>query len=143
MLNFFSTHFSQFIKEPRKQIIERQTLGTIRLEVDKLEKRDVQDLITLLEIMSNIHFFGGIKKTNCKHTKNGQCSLFYLQSDAKNKVPLSTECRIPRCGGNGDHCHLEVSSVTCTFCPQWNKNQPAVYPDKQNSSRRKNRRQEE
>ena len=134
-MKFFSMHFSQFIKEPRKQTIERQKLGTIRLEelstrVDKLEKRDVQDLLTLLEIMSNIYFFGGIKKTNCKHTKNGQCSLFSLQNDAKNKVPLATECRIPKCGGSGDHCHLEVSNVTCTFCPQWNKNQPAANPDK-------------
>jgi hypothetical protein len=103
----------------------------------------VQDLLTLLEIMSNVYFFGGMKKTNCEHAKNGQCSLFYLQSDAKNKVPVATECKITGCSDNHDHCHLEISNVTCTFCPQWNNSQYIVKSDKQNLSRRKNNRQKE
>ena len=90
---------------------------TTRLE--KLEKRDMQDLLTLLEIMSNVYFFGGMKKTNCEYAKNGQCSLFYLKDGAKSKVPVATQCRIRECETHG-HCHLEISNVTCTFCPQWN-----------------------
>jgi hypothetical protein len=122
-------------------------LDLIQLEelysrIENIEKRDVQEFLTLLEIMSNVTFFGGIKKTNCEYAKNGQCSLFYLQSDAKNKIPVATDCRIPECGANPDHCHLETSNVTCTFCPQWTNSQVIVKPNKQNSPWRKNKRQE-
>ena len=64
--------------------------------IDKLEKRDVQDLLTLLELMSNAYFFGGMKKENCEHARDGQCSLFYLQKEAKNKVPVATGLRSRR-----------------------------------------------
>jgi hypothetical protein len=97
-------------------------LEQLNMRLEKLEKRDMQDLLTLLEIMSNVYFFGGMKKTNCQHAKNGQCSLFYFKEEAKSKVPVATECRISECSTH-DHCHLEISDVTCTFCPHWNNNQ--------------------
>jgi hypothetical protein len=110
--------------------------------IDNLEKRHLQEFVTLLEIMSNVTFFGGIKKTNCKYARNDQCSLFYLQSNAKNKIPLATGCRISECNSPNGHLHLEVSKVTCTFCPHYN-NQVVAEKDKNNSSRRKNKRQKE
>ena len=94
--------------------------------IDNLEKREEQEFLTLLEILANVTFFGGIKKTNCEYAKDGQCSLFYLQSDAKNKIPVATECRIPGCEAPYTHCHIEISNVTCTFCPQLNNGQHVV-----------------
>ena len=100
--------------------------------IDKLEKRDIEEFLTILEIMSNVTFFGEIKKSNCKHAKHGQCSLFHLECTANKKIPIATECRIPECDANHDHCHLETNNVTCTLCAQWKNNQnPAELQDKQ------------
>jgi hypothetical protein len=98
--------------------LEPTQLQELNNRINKLEKRDVQDLLTLLELMSNVHFFGGMKKTNCEFAKNGQCALFYLRGEAKSKIPSATECKIAECETH-DHFHLETSNVTCTFCPQW------------------------
>jgi len=73
----------------------------------------------LLEIMSSATFFGNIKKTNCEYVKEGQCSFFFLKKEAKNKLPIATDCRITDCKDIPGHCHLELSNVTCTFCPVW------------------------
>jgi hypothetical protein len=122
-------------------------LDSIQIEglltrIDNLEKRHLQEFVTLLEIMSNVTFFGGIKKANCKYARNDQCSLFHLQSNGKNKIPMATECGISGCNSPNDHLHLELSNVTCTFCPHY-INQ--IIPDKniRISSRRKNKRQKE
>lgn len=96
-------------------------LEELSARIDKLEKRDFEELLTLLEIMSNVTFFGEIKKSNCTYAKDDQCSLFHLKIDAKNKIPTATECKIPECRATYDHCHLEANNMTCTFCPQWNK----------------------
>lgn len=122
-------------------------MGTVEMEelltrIDNIEKRDKQEFVTLLEIMSHVTFFGGIKKTNCEYAKNGQCSLFYLQTNARNKIPMATECRIPGCDANHGHCHLEISNITCTFCPQWSSLQ-VNHSTNQNLPRRKKRCQEE
>jgi len=117
-------------------------LEELNNRVDKLEKRDIQDLLTLLEIMSNATFFGGMKKTSCEHAKEGQCSLFYLKKGSTNKIPLATDCRINGCSDSTEHCHLETSAVACTFCPQWHTAQHTTKPHNQESSRRKNKRQE-
>ena len=108
--------------------------------IDNIEKRKEQEFVTLLEILSNVTFFGGIKKTNCEYANDGQCGLFYLQSEAKNKIPVATECRIPGCVDPHTHCHMEISNVTCAFCPQWNSGHPVFKSNKQNTSRRKNKR---
>jgi len=113
------------------------------MRLDKLEKRDVQDFLTLLELMSNVYFFGGMKKTNCKNAKDGQCNRFYLEDKAENKVPVATKCRIEGCNGNNDHCHLEVSNITCTFCPQWYSTQSVPITEKQNEQKEENKCQEE
>jgi len=110
--------------------------------VNKLEERDIQDLLTLLEIMSNVTFFGGIKKTSCEHAKEGQCSLFYLKKDASDKIPIATDCKIKGCTDSTNHRHLEISTVACTFCPQWHTAQNTTKPSNQEFPRRKKKRQE-
>ena len=108
-----------------------------RTRINNLEKRDNEEFLALLEIMSNITFFGGIKKTNCEYAKMEQCSLFHLQNESKSKIPLATECRIPDCDSPHNHCHVEISNVTCAFCPHWAKNQTTFNMDKEHASRGK------
>lgn len=93
----------------------------LRDRLKKLEKQGIEDTLTLVEILSNITFFGGLKMKKCKYAKEGQCGLFSLKSEAKKKVPIATDCRIRGCSGGSDHYHLELSNVTCTFCPEWQK----------------------
>jgi hypothetical protein len=93
-------------------------LEELRARVDRLEKRDVEELLTVIEIMSNVTFFGEMKRADCEFSKDGQCSLYFLKNEAKGKIPLATECRIPKCAAAGEHCHLEASNITCTFCPR-------------------------
>ena len=131
----------------RNKYLKGKKLDSTQMEdlltrIDNIEKRDKQEIVALVEILSNVTFFGGIKKTNCEHAKNGQCSLFHLQKNARNKIPIATECRISECNADHDHCHLEISNITCTFCPQWNNNQ-IEKSIKQNLPRSKNKRQGE
>jgi hypothetical protein len=84
--------------------------------VDKIEKQKIQEVLTLVEILSNATFFGEIKKANCEYPKNGQCGFFTLNSEAKNKIPIATECRIKHCREPSLHYHIEVSNISCTLC---------------------------
>jgi len=109
-------------------------MSTERLEefekrLKRLEKHGFEDTLTLVEILGNITFFGNLKMQKCKYAKEGQCELFFLKSDAKEKIPMATSCRIRDCKGEQGHCHLELSNVTCTFCPEGPKNprDEAVY----------------
>ena len=84
----------------------------------KLEKHGFEDTLTLVELLSSINFFGGLKMEKCEYAKEGQCGFFFLGSDAKKKIPIATDCRIMDCKGEQGHCHLELSNVTCAFCPK-------------------------
>jgi hypothetical protein len=96
-----------------------KSLEKFEKRLDKLEKREFEDALTLIEILSTITFFGGVKMKKCKYAKEGQCALFLLKSDAEKKIPISTDCRIKDCKGEPGHHHLELSNVTCAFCPEW------------------------
>jgi hypothetical protein len=87
-----------------------------RLEL--LEKRGIEDTLTLLEILSNITFFGDLKMKRCKYARDGQCGCFFLELDAAKKIPIATKCRIKGCKVKSDHLHLELSNLTCAFCPE-------------------------
>ena len=93
-------------------------LEELEERLKKLEKHGFEDTMTLVEILSSITFFGGLKMEKCLHAKKEQCGLFFLGSDAKKKIPLATDCRIEKCKGPPGHCHLELSNVTCAFCPK-------------------------
>ena len=81
----------------------------------KLEKHDFENTATLVEILSSVTFFGGMRRDNCGYAKEGQCGFFLLRKDAKKKIPIATDCRIEGCKGP-NHCHLELSNLVCAFC---------------------------
>jgi hypothetical protein len=91
----------------------------------KLEKQKDQEIVALIEILSNATFFGDLKKVNCLHAKDGQCSFFILKTGAKNKIPIVATCKIENCQVPTKHCHIELSNITCTFC-QATKMDPSV-----------------
>jgi len=97
---------------------ELNRLEEFKKRLNKLEKHGFEDTLTLVEILSNITFFGSLKMEKCKYAKEGQCGFFFLKSDAKNKIPTATDCRMRDCKGELDHFHLELSNVTCAFCPR-------------------------
>ena len=99
--------------------------------LNKLEKHGFEDTLTLVEILSSITFFGGLKMENCKYSKEGQCRFFFLGNDAKKKIPIATDCRIRECDGEPGHCHLELSNVSCAFCPDYVSHTPTSRDRKQ------------
>jgi hypothetical protein len=84
--------------------------------VDKIEKQKQQEILTLVEILSNATFFGEMKKANCEYAKNGQCGYFVLTNEEKNRIPIIEECRIEKCKEKKDHGHIEISNITCSLC---------------------------
>jgi hypothetical protein len=84
--------------------------------IDKIEQLINEEALTLVEILANITFFGDLKKTQCKHAKNGQCSFFILLNEARGKIPIATDCRIKLCKEVVPHCHIELSNISCAFC---------------------------
>ena len=84
--------------------------------IDKIEQLKNEEALTLIEILSNITFFGELKKTQCEHAKNGQCNFFVLMTEAKGKIPIAADCRINLCKEDEPHCHLELSNITCALC---------------------------
>jgi hypothetical protein len=97
--------------------------------VEKIERQKKQEILTLVEILSNATFFGEIKKANCEYSKNGQCSFFTLEAEAKNKIPIATDCRIKLCKNSPNHCHIEVSNIACALCQNTN-NGPIISSSK-------------
>jgi len=89
----------------------------LQKRIEKLERHDLEDALTLVEILNNLAYFGDLKMQRCEHAKNGQCSLFLIRTEARGKIPVVTDCRINDCKDKTQHCHLEVSRVTCAFCP--------------------------
>lgn len=84
--------------------------------VDKIEKQKNQEVLALVEILSNATFFGEMKMANCEHAKKGQCSFFILENEIKNKIPIVTQCRIEQCNEPSRHCHIEISNISCILC---------------------------
>jgi hypothetical protein len=94
---------------------------TIELEelherIKKIEKQKNEQVLTLVEILANITFFGELKKARCEFAKNSQCSYFVLLNSEKLKVPIAANCRIKQCKQEAPHCHLELSNITCALC---------------------------
>jgi hypothetical protein len=85
--------------------------------VNRIEEQKDQELLTLVEILSNATFFGGIKKANCDHAKQGQCSFFTIENAVEKSIPIISECRINGCNDEQLHYHIELSNITCSLCP--------------------------
>ena len=92
--------------------------------VNKIEDQKNQELLTLIEILSNATFFGGIKKANCRHAKQGQCSFYTIESAEGKMLPIVSECRIKKCKDEQMHYHIELSNITCSLCPNSGDKQP-------------------
>jgi hypothetical protein len=101
-------------------ILMTTELEELHKRVEKIERQKNQEILTLVEILSNATFFGEIKKANCEYSKNGQCSFFTLEAETKNKIPIATDCRIKQCKNSHHHCHIEVSNITCALCQNTN-----------------------
>jgi hypothetical protein len=108
-------------------------------KIQNIETQRAQEILTLVEILSNATFFGEIKKTNCEYSINGQCSFYTLEAEAKNKMPIVTDCRIRGCRTLSNHCHIEVSNIACALCQ--NKNSiPTERPSPSNLAETNNTR---
>jgi hypothetical protein len=84
--------------------------------IKKIERQKNDDVLTLVEILANITFFGELKKAQCEYARNGQCSFFILLNEAKSNVPIASNCCVKQCKEATPHCHLELSDITCAFC---------------------------
>jgi hypothetical protein len=82
----------------------------------ELEHQNKEGICVLVEILSNLSFFGELKKNQCPYAKDGQCAYFKLESGTKNKLPIVGDCRIRGCEEPECHCHLELSTITCSVC---------------------------
>jgi hypothetical protein len=91
-------------------------------KIQSIESQRAQEILTLVEILSNATFFGEIKKTTCEYSENGQCSFYTLEAEAKNKMPIVTDCRIRGCRTLSNHCHIELSNIACALCQNKNSN---------------------
>jgi hypothetical protein len=114
-------------------------LESITQRLEKLEQSNSQEILTLVEILANANFFGQMKKALCQYAKNGQCSLFIVDSKTKNRIPLATACRIKDCKEQSAHSHIELSSITCSLCPEaeTNVNSSGIIDQKTNNQYQK------
>lgn len=85
--------------------------------VNRIEEQKNQEVVTLIEILANATFFGGIKKAKCDHAKQGQCSFFTIDSIVEKSIPIVSKCKIKNCKEKQPHHHIELSNITCSLCP--------------------------
>ena len=91
-------------------------LEALSNRIDKIEKQKAEEVLTLIEILSNVAFFGEIKQSRCEYSKDGQCSFFILSNEGKGKIPIISDCRVKQCREKSFHCHLELSKISCALC---------------------------
>jgi hypothetical protein len=84
--------------------------------LEKIECQRTDEVLTLVELLANISFFGDMKKANCVYAKNGQCGFFVVNNEAKGTIPVSGSCRIEECQELSPHRHIELTNVTCALC---------------------------
>jgi len=90
-------------------------LDELKKRLTSLEKRNEEEMLILVEFLSNISFFGQLKKEKCENAKNNQCAYFLVPKEEKNKLPIIVECAINDCKSSL-HYHLETSNITCCLC---------------------------
>jgi hypothetical protein len=91
-------------------------LEGINRRLKKIECQKNDELLTLVEMLANISFFGDMKKARCDFAKNSQCSYFVLDSKSKGRLPISASCRVKGCKEHISHRHIELTNMTCALC---------------------------
>ena len=91
-------------------------IDELHRRVDKIERQKSEEVLALVEILSNATFFGEIKRSNCEYAKDGQCSFFVLENKERKKIPIANQCRIRECQEPYLHRHIEISNISCTLC---------------------------
>jgi hypothetical protein len=91
-------------------------LENVSIRLDKLENSKDQEIITLVEVLANITFFGQLKKNLCQHAKDGQCSFYVVETPLKTHIPFTASCRIKDCEEHSNHSHIDISNITCGLC---------------------------
>lgn len=91
-------------------------LEELSRRIEKIEQQKTDEVLTLIEILSNVTFFGEMKQKSCGCAKDGQCSFFILTSEAKGKIPVVTSCHVKKCREPSFHYHIELSNITCALC---------------------------
>ena len=91
-------------------------LESLTQRLEKLENNVNQEVLTLVEILSNATFFGKMKMALCKHAHNGQCGLFFVDNTGNGKFPFATPCRIKDCVERSPHLHIDLTNITCSLC---------------------------
>jgi hypothetical protein len=125
----FAVYKTTYSTNSWMSVLMATEIQDLNKRVEKIERQKKQEILTLVEILSNATFFGEIKKANCEYPKNGQCSFFILETEAKNKIPIATKCRIKQCKNLPHHCHIEVTNITCALCQNTN-NGPIISSSK-------------
>jgi len=91
----------------------------IENRVQNLEKTSEEQVLTLVELLSNLTFFGELKRSSCVYLKDGQCARFSLE-EFEEKLPMVSKCRISGCKATTQHYHLEISNICCGLCHEVN-----------------------
>jgi len=102
--------------------------GMVEIEsrVRNLEKTSEEQVLTLVELLSNLTFFGELKRSGCVYLKEGQCARFSLQ-EFEEKLPMVSRCRIRDCKATAQHYHLEISNICCGLCQEANRDKPESF----------------
>jgi hypothetical protein len=129
----FTVYKTTYSTNSWMSVLMATEIDELNKRVEKIERQKNQEILTLVEILSNATFFGEIKKANCEYSQNGQCSFFILETGTKNKIPIATKCRINQCKKLPHHCHIEVSNITCALC-QNTRSGPIISSSKKNQS---------
>ena len=93
-----------------------QTLEGLTQRLQEIENNKDQEILALVEVLANATFFGQMKKALCQHAKDGQCSLYVVDSSSPGQIPFTDSCRIKECREQSKHSHIELSNITCGLC---------------------------
>jgi hypothetical protein len=91
-------------------------IENIHKRLEQIENHNKNEMLSIIEILSNLSFFGELKQTACEFAVNGQCSCFTIDRTTCNRIPLVSECRIKNCQESKNHYHIELSKLSCGLC---------------------------
>lgn len=60
-------------------------LDDLYRRVDKIEKQNSEEILALVEILSNATFFGELKKSNCEYAKRGNAAFSFWMAETETR----------------------------------------------------------